>query len=244
MRGGDDEPPAPVTVGPVASAGDARSTSPLSHRRRLPPAAVICDLDGTLVDSRLDFQAIRAEMGIEGETSVLAALDRLESTDAARCRAILDRHELAGAMRARLFPGVPDFLGAAAALGLKSGLFTRNSRVATATTLRRCGLAFDRVLTREDGPPKPDPWAIHALCREWELRPEQVLVFGDFHYDLAAGRAAGAVTVLVCQDRPHTSVRGHELADFCLASFADHARVSALLRGLSPAPRLPAENGR
>ena len=198
------------------------------------PAAVICDLDGTLVDSGLDFRAIKAELGLGLEASVLEAIEAFPPEASARGHAVLHRHEMAGALQARLMPGVTDFLALTAALGLKCGLFTRNSRNATAVTLQRCGLSFDRTLTRDDGPVKPDPWAIQTLCRSWGIAPGQALVFGDFYYDLAAGRAAGAVNVLVCNQRPPAAIRGHELADYHLNSFADTEQVSRLLCGAAP----------
>jgi HAD superfamily hydrolase (TIGR01509 family) len=200
----------------------------------VPPAAVICDLDGTLVDSGLDFRAIKAEIGLSVEASVLEAIDNLPPEAAARGHAVLHRHEMAGALKARLMPGVTDFLALTAALGLKCGLFTRNSRNATAVTLQRCGLVFEHILTRDDGPVKPDPWAIRALCGSWGIDPSRTLVFGDYYYDLAAGRAAGAVNVLVCHGRPPDAIRGHELADFHLGSFTDTEQVSRLLCGAAP----------
>ena len=206
------------------------SVTPLGDGVAAAPAAIICDLDGTLVDSGLDFTAIRAEMGIDGRACILEALDGSDDPRAARGRAILDRHEYAGARRAAPLPGVKSFLELATALGLKRGLFTRNSRGATRLTLLRCGLHFDRVLTRDDGPAKPDPWAIHQMGREWNIAPHRTLVFGDFHYDMAAGRAAGAVTVLVCHGRPPAAVPGHELADLCVDSFTDTEHLRALLR--------------
>ena len=37
----------------------------------------IFDLDGTLVDSRLDFEAIRRDMGLPSRTPILEALERI-----------------------------------------------------------------------------------------------------------------------------------------------------------------------
>jgi HAD superfamily hydrolase (TIGR01549 family) len=192
---------------------------------------VICDLDGTLVDSGLDFRAIKAELGLGEEASVLEAIEDLPPEASARGHAVLHRHETAGALKARLMPGAAEFLALTATLGLKCGLFTRNSRNATALTLQRCGLSFERIITRDDGPVKPDPWAIQALCRSWGIAPRQTLVFGDFYYDLAAGRAAGAFNVLLCHGRPPDAIRGHDLADFHLRSFTDTEQVSRLLCG-------------
>ena len=78
----------------------------LAHIRGL-----IFDLDGTLVDSGLDFAEIRRETGFpEGE----GLLEHLQSvTDPCRkaeAEAIIERHELEGARRANWMPGAGELL--------------------------------------------------------------------------------------------------------------------------------------
>ncbi len=192
---------------------------------------ILFDLDGTLVDSGLDFVAIRREMRLPAHLSILEALQCLQPPEINRCRAILERHEHEGALRAVPLPGVTAFLRQIAPLGLKLGVITRNSRHATELTLRRCRLDFHDVLTRDDGPVKPDPWAIHRLCEKWNLRPAEVLVCGDFRFDIEAGVAAGAGTVLVCNGREPSSIVGHEDATYCLPSFAESEGLLRLLQG-------------
>ena len=69
---------------------------------------------------------------------------------------------------------------------------TRNSRRQTLPLLARLGLEFDAVLTRDDGPVKPDPAAIWEICRRWRTHAERVVVLGDYRFDLEMGRRAGA----------------------------------------------------
>ena len=61
---------------------------------------VLFDLDNTLVDSGLDFDAMRRAMGLPDGVSILEAIERLPPDRAARCRQILHEFELAGAARA------------------------------------------------------------------------------------------------------------------------------------------------
>lgn len=195
-----------------------------------PVRGAIFDLDGTLVDSRLDFARIRRDMRFTGGGSLLEWIDRLPAVEARRCRAILDRHELDGALRSTPLPGVIEFLDAIDARGLNRAIATRNSRHATRVALRCAALAFDHCYTRDDGPFKPDPWAIYRACECWGVTPSEVVVFGDYVYDIEAGRAAGAWTVLVCNGRAPTSVPGHDIADYCIASFeAIDGALDALL---------------
>ena len=76
-----------------------------------PPArGVIFDLDGTLVDSGLDFNAMRAEMGLPAGRPILEAIASLPSSRQRVCWEILHRHEFEGATRATPMPAVHDLL--------------------------------------------------------------------------------------------------------------------------------------
>ena len=57
---------------------------------------VIFDLDGTLVDSGLDFNEIRAELALPAGQPILEAIATMSKDDAARCQEVLARHELEG----------------------------------------------------------------------------------------------------------------------------------------------------
>jgi HAD superfamily hydrolase (TIGR01509 family) len=135
-----------------------------------------------------------------------------------------------GAVRATPLPGVAAFLSHLASLGVRRAVMTRNSRKAADLTLSRCGLEFEHIVTRDDGPIKPNPWAIHEICRRWEVAPREILVCGDFHFDLEAGRAAGSTTLLVCNGKPFSSIPGHELADLHLSSFTEADELTRLFQ--------------
>src|SRR5687767_2360448 len=79
---------------------------------------VIFDLDGTLADSRLDFDAMRREMELPEKLPILEALVRLPPQQAERCQQILHRHELAGAQRATVLPGAIELLEALKTRGI------------------------------------------------------------------------------------------------------------------------------
>jgi len=53
------------------------------------------------------------------------------------------------------------------------------------------------VLGRDEAPPKPAPDGIHQLLEDWGGTAADGLMIGDVHLDLAAGRAAGVITVHV-----------------------------------------------
>src|SRR5690606_3977078 len=67
-------------------------------------------------------------------------------------------------------------------------------------TLAASGLEdlFDHrfVVGRERCAPKPDPAGVRMLMSAWGAAPEHTVMVGDYLFDMQAGRAAGAMTVL------------------------------------------------
>lgn len=169
---------------------------------------LIFDLDGTLVDSGLDFDAMRREMGLAEKQPILEALPGLPEPRRSECWTILERHEREGAQRAALMPGVAELMPALETRGLRRAIFTRNGRAATLLTLRRLNLHFDTIVAREDAPPKPDPTGIWKICALWGLPHEQVAMVGDYLFDIEAGRRAGVRTACYAARRLASDVDG------------------------------------
>ena len=193
---------------------------------------IVFDLDNTLVDSQLDFELMRREMELPSGQPILEAIDRLPPDRAARCHEILHRHELAGAERATLLPGVAELWRELESRKLVHAIATRNSRTIAAATLSRLGLSVELVLTRDCGPIKPDPWPVHYACQQWRITPAEVAVVGDYKFDIECGRAAGARTVLLTHDGDPAAYPNHEQADLVLSSLAEYPRLLAWLDSL------------
>jgi HAD superfamily hydrolase (TIGR01509 family) len=188
---------------------------------------VLFDLDNTLVDSGLDFEAMRREMELPPGRPILEAIEQLAPLAAARCREILRRHELAGAARATLLPGVRELVAELVGRAIRFGIATRNSREIASRTLANVGLACDLVLTRDCGPVKPDPWAVRQACEVWGVPPSEVVVVGDYKFDIESGRRAGAPTVLLIHQPDPAAYPNSEQADLVLSSLADYPRLLA-----------------
>lgn len=158
---------------------------------------VIFDLDGTLIDSALDFDQMRSDMEFAPGQFILETLEALpEGARKDRCREILRGHEYRGAMAATLMPGALELVAELTRLGIPQAILTRNSRAMTELALGRLKLKFSQVVTREDAPPKPDPTGLLSICRAWNVDVAEVIFIGDFQFDLLAGRRAGIATVL------------------------------------------------
>ncbi len=160
---------------------------------------VIFDLDNTLVDSDLDFAAIKAEIG--SDEPILEYRATRNEKEQRRIDEILSRHEERAAESCSLCAGAEELLALLSKKGVRTALVTRNSRISAETVMRRHSMQFDCVLTREDSAPKPSPEPILLICRKLGIAPEEALMVGDFLYDIQCGQAAGARTMLV--NGPH-----------------------------------------
>jgi HAD superfamily hydrolase (TIGR01509 family) len=167
-----------------------------TDRPAYPVSAVIFDMDGTLTEPMLDFDAIRAEIGI-ARGPILEAVERMSPPERARADAILERHEAIAARDSALQPGVRETLTRLLRADIPTAIMTRNSRESVRVFLARHGLRFHLVRTREDGAIKPSPQPVHDICRALGASEARTWVVGDFHYDLICANEAGAVSVLL-----------------------------------------------
>ncbi|MEQ8517063.1 MAG: HAD-IA family hydrolase, partial [Chromatocurvus sp.] len=172
------------------------------------PRAVIFDLDGTLVDSRLDFAAIRQEAGVPDGRGVLEHMDGLDCpSERRRVEAIVHRHEMAGAEAAVWIPGAERALRGLHDRGLPIAIVTRNSCVAASLTMSRLAMPEMPLKAREHAPPKPDPTALLALAADWQLPPPEIAFVGDIHNDTEAARRAGMIPVLFTAGRQPDTIQ-------------------------------------
>jgi HAD superfamily hydrolase (TIGR01509 family) len=180
------------------------------------------DMDGTLTMPVHDFDAMRRELGLPQGIGTLEGLAALPPELQAERRELLNEIGWRYALQAQPQPGAPELLAALAARGARLGIITRNARRNTEETLRRIGCARwfapEDIATRDEGEPKPAPEAVLRLLSRWGEAPGSGVVIGDAIYDLQAGRAAGAATVLL---DPSGSAPHRPLADCCVERLDD-----------------------
>lgn len=178
------------------------SELPKPSRLRPPPRGVIFDMDGTLLCPVLDFDAIRADLGLPPGQPVWEAIQAMPPEARAQALEILTAREEHAARTADLQPGARELLAALRARRLALGLLTRNSRRSVEIVLARYGLHFDAIATRDDAPLKPSAEPVLHLACLMNVRPAETLVVGDYLFDLQAGAAAGARTALLVNNPP------------------------------------------
>ncbi|HSV26996.1 MAG TPA: HAD family hydrolase, partial [Sedimentisphaerales bacterium] len=112
--------------------------------------AVIFDLDGTITQPYLDFDAIREEMGFARAAGpILELMQTMTSDEHRRAQGILAAHGRQAVEESTLSPGACETLDAIRRAGLPIGVVTRNLRENALAVAAKHGLLFDCVVGRE-----------------------------------------------------------------------------------------------
>ncbi|HUV05709.1 MAG TPA: HAD-IA family hydrolase [Armatimonadota bacterium] len=181
--------------------------------------AVLFDLDGTLVETNIDFGLMRREMLALGErygvpASEMQGLDILSIVDFIALRLMessrpddadrvrgeafekLEQIELAHCREAQPVGGAVALLNALREAQIKIGIITRSCGSAVRVSTARSGMSWDVLLTRDDVPnAKPHPDHLHRALDMLGVRPEEAIMVGDHWMDVQGGKAAGTRTV-------------------------------------------------
>ncbi|HEX8596355.1 MAG TPA: HAD family hydrolase [Pseudomonas sp.] len=161
----------------------------------------VFDMDGTLTIAVHDFPAIKRALDIPQDHDILGHLAALPADVAAAKHAWLLEHERELALASQAAPGAVELVRELAGRGYRLGILTRNARELAHVTLQTIGLAdcfaLDDILGRDEAAHKPDPAGLLHLAQAWQVEPSQMVMVGDYRFDLDCGRAAGARTILV-----------------------------------------------
>jgi HAD superfamily hydrolase (TIGR01549 family) len=180
-------------------------------------SAVLFDLDGTLIDSCLDFQVLRKNLACPADVDILSYLAALPTAQQrAEVEQTIHDFEMTGAALSVWMPGAEALLEAFARAGIATGIVTRNTRAAFDVCSKRLAIPPIDVITREDAPAKPDPTGLLNLAAKFSVLPENAIYVGDYIYDLQAARAAGMRS---CLYDPHGDASFADLADIRIRHF-------------------------
>ena len=185
--------------------------------------AVLFDMDGTLVETNIDFPLMEREMLALGERHGVPASEsqgmdilaivhhvtsRLGSEEAKSVRQEafdrLEQIELTHSEEARPIDCAPELLNALDEADIKVAIVTRNCRSAVKLSLEKAGIHSEVLLTRDDIPKtKPHPDHLLKALNMLEVSPHDAVTIGDHWMDIRAGKAAGTRTIgFLRPDRP------------------------------------------
>jgi phosphoglycolate phosphatase len=182
---------------------------------------VVLDLDGTLVNTTVDFGLMKQRVATElvslgipsslldgGRTTAenldrsvgyLSSHGREGEIGMVRLRLgeVMNRTELERVSGTTAVSGAVECLDRLRARGLRTGLLTRGSRAYALAALRYSGLDmnFDAVVCRDDFPEeeaKPNGKAMTRIVSMMGLRAEECILVGDHAMDLHCARSVSS----------------------------------------------------
>lgn len=181
--------------------------------------AWVFDLDGTLTKPVHDFAEIRRQLEVPPTADILDYLAALPRPVSEPLYERLHSIELDLAGRTEAAQGAVSCLSLLASSGVRLGILTRNSRTIARHTLNTLGLsAFfppEQIFGRDEALPKPSPDGLHKLAAHWRICTDELVMVGDYLFDLQTGKTAGATTI-------HVDTTGTfswpDLADLCVTT--------------------------
>jgi HAD superfamily hydrolase (TIGR01509 family) len=213
-------------------------------------AAVIFDLDGTLVTFNLDIREWRKVLldlmksrgfeteGLDVATPTQHILDHAEEQASGDRQGfedlrrdaylILDSMELEGVVSASVFPGTVAVLRTLKSKGVRLCVLTNSGRAAADRSLTRWGLLgfFEFVLTRnETETMKPRPEGLTKAVALLGVPPEQLWYVGDSTLDIVAAKRAKLRVVSVATGNYTAERLRSEGADVVISSLDELPRA-------------------
>lgn len=184
-----------------------------------PIRAVLFDFDGTLtLPGGIDFAGIKKAIRCPPDEPILEFIERLPSAaDQRQAWRVLERFEDQAALNSQPNEGTEELIRFLKRRRIRLGILTRNRHVSVETALNNFAhvrLAdFNIIITRHHVQrPKPDPEGILLAVRRLRVPAANVLMVGDYRYDIEAGQRAGAPTVFL--ESRFTTRRPDPPADF------------------------------
>ena len=162
---------------------------------------IIFDMDGTLTAPDLEFAKIKQAADI-GDVDLLDYLRTATGREYVRIHKLLMRFEAGGVASARLNRGARTVLRYLAQHRFPTALLTRNSRKSVAGVCEKLKFKFDLIITREDGPHKPAPEPIWRIAKHWQMRRAELLMVGDYQWDLLCADNAGIPCAVLLNGAP------------------------------------------
>ena len=202
---------------------------------------VIFDLDGTVIDSLDDLtdttnhmlssmgrntlgrEEVRTLVGQGAKRLVERALPGAPPEDVERALGLFITYNEAHIVeKTRLYPGVREALAALRDRGCRLTVISNKNEVLCHKVIHALGVHgyFEAVVGADTTPfRKPSPEPVLRLLHDFGVAPAQAAIIGDSINDVAAGQAAGVVTVGCTYG--YGSLSELETADYLVGSFPE-----------------------
>lgn len=182
---------------------------------------VLFDFDGTLTyPGSIDFNAIKREIGCPQDRYILEYIEKQIPERRVKLRKILESWEDDAAEESVPNDGAEVCLSTLKQWGMPIGIFTRNSMRSVQIALRKFKSVsekdFNPIISRENSIPKPHPDGVLITARKLGIPVSELLVIGDFRFDIIAGNTGGALTVLLTNNGKPNMLSGDPKPDYII----------------------------
>lgn len=206
---------------------------------------MLFDLDGTLVDTNIDFSLMRSEMlrlaqeygawdaGMQA-MDILGIIDRACETlnqnqaggQAGQLRVqamdALQEIEIRHALEAQEIPHALELLQELKDRNIRTAVVTRNCRAASRLSMEVVGIEADVVVCREDtSKHKPLPEPVLTAMERLSVQPEQAVMVGDHPMDIYSAKAAGCFSIAFLRDDRPRDLFDQAEPDMLITSLGD-----------------------
>jgi HAD superfamily hydrolase (TIGR01549 family) len=158
---------------------------------------IIFDLDGTVIDSFLDWPEIKRDLNINSGHILKEIYSEDGSVVNREKLRKLEEYERQNTLLTKPKTGVQEFLSYLRDKKIKTSLITNNNAKNTAYLLKKYQLNFNQVITREMGLWKPAPGAFFHAMNSFSCSPDQTAVIGDSAYDVEASIQANISKIFI-----------------------------------------------
>jgi len=166
--------------------------------------AVLFDFDGTLTQpGAIDFSIIRKAIGCPENQPIIEFIEAIPDRSLQqKSFSCLEQFEMEGAEASIPNPDAETVIQYLRSARLYTGIISRNGRMPIKRAFEnfeKLGMEdFDLIITRNDPiTPKPSDDGINFAAIRLKIKPEEILIVGDYVYDIESGNRAGAITVFL-----------------------------------------------
>jgi len=165
---------------------------------------VLFDFDGTLTKpGALNFPLLKKTIGCPSHLPVLEFIDNLPASNKKKeTISLLERFETSAAANSEPNDGAEDLIRYLSSKGIGMGIITRNRLSSIEQALQNFEnitiSCFDIIISRNTPvKPKPSGDGIRLAAQKLNLDVKEILMVGDYIFDIQAGKSAGCLTAFL-----------------------------------------------